>query len=278
MRIDCIIVLYNPKDEFLSHFNEIINSFNELFFIDNSTKPNEMIISEIKKNKNVKYISMDGNKGIAAALKLGVEESLKNSPDYILTLDQDSRFPIEKYEDIKQVLQRELDSKYGIIGLNVNSNETSMEIRDVTWIITSGNFINTKNYQSLKQGFDERLFIDGVDQDICHSFHQEGFKIGLIPGASLVHEIGNPIYHRILWKKFSTFNYPPFRYYYMFRNYYYLVKKDKNFFKKEYRKVKYYQTFKILFYEKNKRIKLKAAKLGKQDAKKGILGEMRHEL
>ena len=278
MKINSIIVLFNPSDKFLPRYQEMVPYFDRVFFIDNSTTTNEGLVNEIKKMKNVSYFSLGGNKGIAYALKFGMEKALEDNPDYVLTLDQDSRFPVEKIGTVKEILARELDSDYGIIGLNVNSDETDLTIRDVPWIITSGNFINIKNYKKLERGFNEDLFIDGVDQDFCHRFYNAGLKIGMIPGISLEHQIGNPIYHRILWKKFSTFNYPVFRYYYMFRNYHYLHKVDRSFYKKEFRKIKYFQTFKILFYEKNKKAKFRAAKLGKKDAKKGVLGPCGHEL
>ena len=278
MKLNSVIVLYNPSDEFLVRYKEMVPYFNGVFFIDNSTVPNEKIVEEIKQMKNANYVSLNGNQGIAFALKVGMKKALENNPDYVLTLDQDSRFPIEKMETLKEILQKETDGEFGIIGLNVNSTETDLKIKEVPWIITSGNFINVNYYKKLNSGFNEQLFIDGVDQDFCHRFHQAGYKIGMIPGISLEHQIGNPVYHRILWKKFSTFNYPVFRYYYMFRNYYYLHKQDRDFYKKEFRKIKYYQTFKILFYEKNKKAKFRAAKLGKKDAKKGILGPCKHEL
>ena len=278
MKINSIIVLFNPSDKFLSRYQEIVPYFDRVFFIDNSTTINESLVAEIKKMKNVSYFSLDGNKGIAYALKYGMEKALEDNPDYVLTLDQDSRFPVEKIDSVKEILSREQNSNYGIIGLNVNSTETDLTIKEVPWIITSGNFINVNNYKKLDCGFNENLFIDGVDQDFCHRFYKAGFKIGLVPGISLEHQIGNPIYHRILWKKFSTFNYPVFRYYYMFRNYYYLHKVDRSFYKKEFRKIKYSQTFKILFYEKNKKAKFRAAKLGKKDAKKGLLGPCGYEL
>ena len=278
MKLNSVIVLYNPSDEFLVRYKEMVPYFNGVFFIDNSTAPNEKIVEEIKQMKNANYVSLNGNQGIAFALKVGMKKALENNPDYVLTLDQDSRVPVEKMEMLKEILQKETDGEFGIIGLNVNSTETDLKIKEVPWIITSGNFINVNYYKKLNSSFNEQLFIDGVDQDFCHRFHQAGYKIGMIPGISLEHQIGNPVYHRILWKKFSTFNYPVFRYYYMFRNYYYLHKQDRGFYKKEFRKIKYYQTFKILFYEKNKKAKFRAAKLGKKDAKKGVLGPCKHEL
>ena len=276
MIIDAVIVLYNPKEEFFGRYKEMSASFNRLFFIDNSPNKNNNkdLLADIK---NAKYISLEGNKGIAKALNTGVDAAKEDNPDYILTMDQDSIFPLNRMEEITKILKENENSKYGIISVNYNSQETSLEIREVPWWITSGNFINAKALNAANIRFMDELFIDGVDQEFCHSFMLKGYKIGLIPGIGLVHQIGNPITHRILWKKFTTFNYPYFRYYYLFRNYFYLYRTDKKFYKKEYRKVKYFQPFKIRMYEENKKGKLRAAKLGKQDAKRGQLGPCPYE-
>ena len=278
MVIKAVVVLYNPKDEFLDRYKEMAPFFDEIYFIDNSTSPNEKLNEELKKIKNIRYLSLGRNKGISYALKEGMDQATTTEADYVLTMDQDSRFPVEDMEEVRKILADNIDSQYGIISVNYNSEETTKEIREVPWWITSGNFVNVKAYKSLEQGFNPDLFIDGVDQDLCHSFIKSGYKIGLIPGINLKHQIGNPVYHRILWKKFSTFNYPLFRYYYLFRNYYYLHKKDPKYYKKEFFKIKYLQPFKILFYEDNKKAKFRAAKLGKKDAKKGILGPCQHQL
>ena len=278
MKINAVIVLYNPKDEFLSRYQEMSSFFDTLYFVDNSTKVNESLVKELTKIKNVKYVPLNGNKGISYALNEGMSHSLIDNPNYILTMDQDSRFPVERIDDVRKILEENINSDYGIISVNYNSNETDLNIREVPWWITSGNFINVRIYKLLPQGFNVGLFIDGVDQDFCHTIKMAGYKIGLIPGISLDHQIGNPVYHRILWKKFSTFNYPLFRYYYLFRNYYYLYRQDKKFYKKDYIKIKYFQPFKILFYEDNKKAKFRAAKLGKKDAKKGLLGPCPHKL
>ena len=182
MKINAIIVLYNPKDEFLSHYEEMSSFFDTVFFIDNSTNPNEWLIKELKKVKNFKHISLGENRGISFALNEGMNEAIKDNPDYILTMDQDSRFPVERMDDIKDILEKNLDSKFGIISVNYNSEENEFNLREVPWWITSGNFINVKAYKSLPQGFNVDLFIDAVDQDFCHSFIKAGYKIGVIPG------------------------------------------------------------------------------------------------
>ncbi len=278
MKINAVVVLYNPKDEFLSKYQKMAEIFDKIFFIDNSTTTNNNLVKELKKINNIQYESLGENKGISYALDRGLALSSEDNPDYVLTMDQDSIYPTDRHDEVKKILENNIESDNAIITVNFNSEETSLDLRIVPWWITSGNFINMRIYKKLPQGFNVDLFIDAVDQDFCHTINKAGYKIALIPGISLIHQIGNPETHRILFKKIHTFNYPTFRYYYLFRNFYYLHKQDKKYYRKEFIKIKYFQTFKILFYEKDKKIKFRAAKLGKKDAKAGILGPCKHKL
>lgn len=277
MKIDVIVVLFNPKDTYLPHLKKYADIFSNVFFMDNSTEKNDFLVEELKKNPKNHIIDLHGNQGIAFALKKGMEISIKDSADYVLTMDQDSIFPIDRYSEIMAVLTKY--PYYGIIGLNFNSNNKGLIVEDTDWWLTSGNFINVSLYQKIDKGFDERLFIDAVDQDICHSFHKKGYRIGFIPGISIIHEIGQPKEFKILGKIFHTLNYNPIRYYYIFRNNYYLYyHKDRQFFKSGLHFAKYNMFFKILLLEKNKIPKLKACRLGKKDGKRGTLGPCPHKL
>ena len=277
MNIITLIVLYNPKKEYMDHYLPLFDFSSKVIFLDNSTKIDEELIKKIKAQDNAIYISMNGNQGIAKALKVGVRKAIEENADYALTLDQDSIFPTDRINEIKTILEANEDNNYGIIGLNFNSQETSLEIEDVKWWLTSGNFINLKRYLRLKQGFDENLFIDGVDNAIGYQFHQIGCKVGYIKGISLTHTIGNPKVIHLGKLKFSLLNYNPIRYYYIFRNINYLYSLDKKFFKQDKHNIDRIMYFKVLLFEKDKRKKLKAIKYGRRDAKKKLLGPCNHE-
>lgn len=277
MRIDAIIVLYNPKKEYLNSLKKYSNYFSNVYFFDNSTEDDSPIIDELRKKSNNCIVKFNENKGIAYALKDGVSKAIDDNADYVLTMDQDSIFPFEKLETIKGILKK--NTNYGIIGLNFNSNETDSNIVDTSWWLTSGNFISISWYKKLKHGFDERLFIDAVDQDICYSFKEINAKVGYIKGISIKHEIGNPKTINLVFKKIHSLNYNPIRYYYIFRNNYYLYyHRDKKFFKSGLYFAKYNMFFKILFFEDNKRKKLRACRLGKKDGKTCKLGRCLYDL
>lgn len=277
LKIETVIVLYNPKDKYMDHYLPLLGFSEKVIFVDNSTKVNESLVTKIRNTANTEYISMGGNQGIADALKTACDKAIEDQADLLLTLDQDSLFPSERIEEIKKILENNMNNNYGIIGLNFNSDETSLDIVDVKWWLTSGNFIYLKNYRQLDRGFDKELFIDGVDNDIGYQFHQKEYKVGYIKGISLKHTIGNPKTIRFGKIVFSILNYPPVRYYYIFRNINYLYSSDKEFFREDKHHIDRIMFWKIVLFEKNKIQKLKAIRYGRKDAKQKRLGRCTHE-
>jgi rhamnosyltransferase len=89
-------------------------------------------------------------------------------------------------------------------------------------LITSGAIINLKIAASLG-GFDEKLFIDGVDTDFCiHSF-EKGYQTLLVNEFSLRHQLGEEkkVMTPLLKSTFRKFHNPT-RLYYIVRNHLYL--------------------------------------------------------
>lgn len=269
MKIDGVVVLYNPEMVVIDNIKRYYPLLNHLFVIDNSTEVNEEVVKVVKKLEKATYVSLNGNKGIAKALKEGLILANKDEADYCLTMDQDSLFPLEKEDAILNYLNKD-NSGYGIITLNFNSDTQEKGLKDVDTWLTSGNFINMKNYQ-LINGFKEELFIDWVDFDLDEQFYKVSKKIGLIQEISLEHKIGEPLIRKFLWKKFPVDNHSPVRYYYLYRNAEILYHQDKKFYKKLYRGLKRDYLIQLVFGE-DKKHKLSMIKRGKKDGKKGILG------
>ena len=272
VKIDGVVVLYNPEDEILNNIEKYRPFLEHLYVVDNSTKINEELVKKVQQFKNVKYISLNGNKGIGKALKVGLEEAKVSGADVCLTMDQDSIFPRERFDEIKDYLEKNIND-YAIIGLNFNSDSTEKGIIDVKTLLTSGNFINMDDYKKIN-GFNEDLFIDCVDFELNEQFDKINRKIGYINDISLIHKMGNPLVRRFLGVKVTALNHSPIRYYYRFRNGYYLYKQNKKFYKhlkKQFFSIK----LKVMLYEPNKKEKFKMMRRGILDAKRNILGEFK---
>ena len=123
-------------------------------------------------------------------------------------------------------------------------------------------------------GFDERMFIDGVDFDICYRLRQRGYKIYCIHSVVLLHEIGHIEYHRFLFWKVLVMNHSAFRKYYIARNVIYTAKKRRSTLlvvKGLLQEIKMIGI--VIFYEEDKLNKIRCICRGIYDGFKGKVGE-----
>ena len=265
-------VLYNPNESVLTNLNSYSNFVDVSVVVDNSDTKNE-ISQSLKNDPNFIYIDMDGNKGIAAALNKGIEYLNSKNIDFALTMDQDSLFPTKYYQDIMKLVNK-YKTDYSVIGLNFNQENGGLdEIIEVPYWITSGNFVNISDFMSVG-GCVNELVIDYVDFELGYKFKKNGFKICYLKDFSLKHTIGNPIEIHLFGKTYYAMNHSPIRYYYRYRNAYYLYHfVDRQFFKKEYYKEMIVNTLKMLIYEKNQKVKFSMIRKGIQDAKCKKMGK-----
>lgn len=271
LKIGSCTVLFNPDRDVISNVETYKDLVDVCVVVDNSEKKNE-VSKYFEEDSSYIYIDMHGNQGIAAALNAGIEYLHSKNMDMTLTMDQDSLFPTSDYLAIYQLIEKYKD-EYSLIGLDVNRVDPSQEIVLVPYWITSGNFVNISDFY-LAGKMNESLFIDYVDFDLGYRFKKAHLKIGYLSGYCITHTIGNPIPIHVLNKTFYALNHSPIRYYYRYRNAYYLYHYvDKEFFKKEYRREMFGSLIKMFLFEKNRNEKIKMIKKGLSDAKKRRLGK-----
>ena len=223
--------------------------------------------------EGVHRISMGGNKGIAAALNAGFAYLAEQGCDAVLTMDDDSAFPLDDTQAILSLVEGKL-GEYGIVGLNFNNSaeNKSKVVIDVRNWLTSGNFVSTEAWKSVG-GYREELFIDYVDFDFCTRLEQAGYKVGYLRDYSIEHKIGDPIEFKVFGRTFHAMNHSPLRDYYRFRNARFLSKENPKVFEKEYLKELFWQLPKMLLFEDNRAEKLRMIRRGISDGKKGKLGK-----
>lgn len=272
LKVGSVTVLYNPSEDVISNIASYSHDCDISVVVDNSDIKNE-ICSLLQSNPNIQYIDLHGNQGIAKALNVGIKYLESQGCDIALTMDQDSVFPQEYFGNIKRIVENNI-SDYSIIGLNLNKpvDISDESIVNVTMIVTSGNFLKISDFLKVG-GFNEDLFIDYVDFDIDHRLIIEGGQIGYLKGYSLKHTVGNPIRMRILGRNLTSMNHSPIRYYYRYRNLFYLAKMDWRFFKATFYGEIFKNIPKMILMEKQKKTKLKMIIRGISDARKGKLGK-----
>lgn len=269
-----VVVLYNPNIiKVLNNLKSYLPYLDKLYVVDNSNASNE----ESFKDTKIEYIFLNGNKGISYALKLGCLKAIEENFNYLLTMDQDSSFDgnFEEYLDLIKSINMD---NVALVAPKYISNE-KVNIEEVNMVITSGNIINLNLYKNI-EGFNEDLFIDFVDFDLCYQFKEKGYSILQFNKILLKHELGDNIRKKLFSKSFLVTNHSPLRMYYMYRNMYYcsnLSKDRKKFFKPL--KKNYYlkDIIKLMLFEDYKFKKIKMIKKGIKDAKKGKLGAYKED-
>ncbi len=225
------IVTYNPDLARLKdNISHVINQVDYVLVYDNSSDN----IDEIKRlmeqfdSSRIEIYPSDSNKGIASALKYIMDYAISNEYNWVLSLDQDSIVP----DNLISVYEEYIDiPKIGGITCNIVNKASGdietvsdVEYAEVDECITSAFFMRVKAYMKTK-GYDEWMFIDGVDHDICYALKDAGYRIIRTSKVELDHIIGEPKLIRWFGKEEYVFNHSPFRAYYLVRNAIYLAKK-----------------------------------------------------
>ena len=279
MDISAGIVLFNPDIKRLKeNIDAVIIQCTHLYLVDNgSGNVDEVkgLLNQYNQSK-ISILWNRENQGIAKALNQLTSAAQKEGFDWILTLDQDSVVPSNIVGEFEKYIN---NSSVGILCPIICDRNKDEEIKineDCTEIdecITSGSLLNIKAWSEIG-GFDERMFIDGVDFDICYRLRQRGYKIYCIHSVVLLHELGHIEYHRFLFWKVLVKNHSAFRKYYIPRNIIYTAKKRRSTLlvvKGLLQEIKLIGI--VIFYEEDKLNKIRCICRGIYDGFKGKVGE-----
>lgn len=223
------IVLYNPDiDRLKENIEAIVEQVQVVYLQDNGSSNISHVEEFIKKQNKVILLKNPTNKGIAWALNRLCERGLKDGFDWILTLDQDSVCPenmISSFEcylkNTDMLCPKIVDRNYGLL------DGSNLETEIVKECITSGCLLKLQSWEKIN-GFDEVMFIDGVDFEFCYRLGKAGMKILRVNGIILYHEIGNISTRKFFGLRVIVKNHSSFRKYYISRNIIYMARKRKN--------------------------------------------------
>lgn len=272
------IVMCNPDlNRLTNNIDAIINQVDLLILVDNGSKN----ISEIKEltatySKDILLVESENNKGIAWALNRILENALNRGINWVITLDHDSVAPANIIKDYCSFLDSTniKETSIGILCPTIIDNNTGVleggyeDARPVKRCITSGAFTSCACWKAIG-GFDEKMFIDGVDFDYCDRLWLSDFKVIRVGSIKLSHELGHMTTHRFLFKTVKVQNHGPKRKYYIVRNRFYLARKRHTPFSVLYAfcfTIKFSAT--IILFEKDKGKKMKAVLSGVRDGLK----------
>ena len=266
------IVMFNPDIERLrENVLAIAGQVDRVIRGDNGSDN----ISEIKtflhrtEDSRIQLFQFDENKGIACALNRICTEAADQAYRWVVTLDQDSVCPSHLVREFSKYIP--MDDVALICPVIKDRNregsgktEPLHGFKEVDRCITSGSMLSLSDWRMIG-GFDESMFIDGVDFDLCIRLRKNGKKIIRVYDVELLHELGNIKMRKFLFWDVIVKNHSSFRKFYIARNTIYLARKNKSsMLKARLQIIK--QLLICLLYEKDKRNKcreiLKGAREG----------------
>jgi len=223
-----IIVTHNSDIERLkNNLSAIIKQVDDILIIDNGST-NVKDIQGLTELFSCMITANKQNRGISRALNQGLEYATLHGFEYVLTLDQDSISSKGMVEELKKGFFK--NDNIAIIGPEIQDLNKGEEIQPsdefiyVSSLITSGSLCNVAKLKSVG-GFDDRLFIDCVDFEICWRLRLNGYLIAKNKNVILKHSIGKRTKKRFIYRDVYVLNHNAIRAYYMARNRIYILKK-----------------------------------------------------
>jgi rhamnosyltransferase len=226
-----IVISYNGKQNLIKTVNALSGKVGHTLVVDNgSDKESLLVIETLESRQDVSICYLGQNKGIGYALNKGVDWALKQKFEWILSMDQDSIIDVKMVEEFCQVITKHpqitcLAPLVNVFGdtKGFNRGDLTKQIYPVKYAITSGNLVKTSTITNLN-GYDESLFIDGVDFDFSLKVKSLGEEIFLVPQSKLYHSLGAQHNLPSWLSRFYTAH-SPLRRYYMFRNWGYIFQR-----------------------------------------------------
>ncbi len=278
MKLAGVVTLYNPDKNVAQNLLSYASFLGHLYIFDNSPHSHADIKEIVSRETLVTYFWTGENKGIAQCLNQALRLADKEGFEWLLTMDQDSRFITNLIPDYLSCIGQISDNTYGICPIHKEElmngkSKIDTLLSEVKICVTSGNIIKIKIAMQLG-GFDENLFIDEVDSEFCYRCNKAGYKLYKYNKLVFSHHIGKPIHKNILGFHFTALNESYIRQYYIIRNKLYVCSKYPEF------KMQYFFStmkwmIKILLVEPDKYRKFKYALKGWKDYKNGKFGALK---
>lgn len=292
MNVVGVIVYYNPVGDVYLRLSSILEQVDKLILFSNGTNTQlRLALNELDggalRNKYI-FHDVGGNDGISAGLNFARSYAIANKYSYLATFDQDSIIGPGFIENMCSLFEQDDNKDIAILSpvyKDINSGEESsfpvkngqlisrkklstyQSLVDVFCTITSGSACRVSALD-VSGPFRDDYFIDYVDNEYCLRLWRSGYRVCVVPWVCMQHALGE----RKKINKIITVtptNYSPLRKYYMTRNrlnvYFKYVFTFPLFVAYDISAL-CVDFFRIMFYERNRKLKLKAFFAGIFDA------------
>ncbi len=217
LKVLAVVVLYFPERNVVQFVNSILEAVDKVLVVDNSEPPTRGLVEAFQADPRVEYLASTRNEGVAYALNKGLRRAMSENFDWLLTLDQDSTFPERHLHDLLEVAKGS-GLEVGMVVPAVNPDKEAVDrIEIVRFGITSGALLRVEA-GSRTGMFEEKLFIDSVDNEYCLRLRKTGYRIVRANHCTLQHEMGNLVRTSFLGIQVKFVSRPSWRSYYFTRN------------------------------------------------------------
>lgn len=226
-----VVSAFNPGPENVDNIRWLFRYVSKVVIVDDGSPRDVTGTIAAFEALGAVVIRLETNSGIAKALNAGIKEARKRwNPEWIVTMDQDSRF---SGDYIAAALQTARASRHpetlGMVCAESHNHAMlpTLGVTDEPEVfdpMTSGSMIRSEVFDTVGY-FDEDFFIDCVDTEFNARLRDHGFRSLAGRGCDLEHSLGNARPMKIFgWrvrvgqKKLNVYYHPPFRVYYITRN------------------------------------------------------------
>lgn len=187
------VVTYNPDIERLEeNLRAIIPQVSCVFVFDNGSASEEAISELLSRLDCVFDIHFaKSNTGMAKALNGLARAARERGFDHLLLLDQDS----VSAPDMVETLLRSAGDDVALVSPRVSDrnvkqlNDYEPGTAPIRKVITSGALLNLAIHEAVG-GYDERLFVDLVDDEFCYCVRSHGYTVLKCNDTYILHELG----------------------------------------------------------------------------------------
>lgn len=229
-----IIVLYNPDLSSVKRTVSRLCGECRLILVDNSAIDNSAHFA----SSDCQYIPLMENKGIASAQNIGIAKAKESGCSHVVFFDQDSAIETQFVGEIVEhylLIEKDVNNLF-LLGPTVYNEKTDEEYKSVFHkyetadngfqqrreIISSGSCVALSKIDGIG-GLDESLFIDAVDFEWCWRALSKGYVSGITDKIRLKHNVGQ---REVKIAGYSILISAPVRYFYQYRNYMWLCRRD----------------------------------------------------
>lgn len=219
--VEIVVPMFNPGPEAIGNLEAMVRQAPVVAVDDGSSPAFSATLDAIASIEGVRLVRLGENRGIAAALNVGIRAALDRGVDYVVTFDQDTHPSGDHVARVCAVVGQALCvAGPGIAG----GAPVDPAVRDATpspvavhTLYQSGMAIPRRVIDAVGL-MDEKLFIDSVDTDFCLRVRAVGGRVLALADLQTDHVLGagHTSFRRVRVGPFTpvaTFHSPDRRYY-----------------------------------------------------------------